>query len=198
MQCQAMTKDARSPRNDPCSKISSRTQRRLHICTTNTQPSPVALFSFAIVVFFVLSNIPVRPTPPQPTPDTPTMADAPEKAPRMDPAIDANGTHDAEQKDKPRDSKGWDGKLRVEKNVLVSGKDQDADSDADDVSEDEGPPPEQLPADEDLLEDYPEDEEDIELVHLRVSNMAALRLERFKQLKVRGMRMRSGRGLVML
>lgn len=124
------------------------------------------------------------------------MADAPEKAPRIDPAIDATGqSHDAENKDKPRDSKGWDGKLRVEKNVLVNGRDQDADSDAEDVSEDEGPPPEQLPADEDLLEDYPEDEEDIELVHLRISDMAALRLDRFKKLKVCGMR--SGLGLGM-
>ena len=117
------------------------------------------------------------------------MADTPEKAPHMDPAIDATGeTHDAENKDRPRDSKGWDGKLRVDKNVLVNGRDQDADSDADDVSEDEGPPPEQLPADEDLLEDYPEDEDEIELVHLRISDMAALRLDRFKKLKVRGMR----------
>ncbi|KAF2448176.1 L domain-like protein [Karstenula rhodostoma CBS 690.94] len=117
------------------------------------------------------------------------MADAPEKAPRIDPAIDATGeTHDAEHKDKPRDSKGWDGKLRVDKNVLVNGRDQDADSDAEDVSEDEGPPPEQLPADEDLLEDYPEDEEEIELVHLRISDMAALRLDRFKKLKRLGLR----------
>lgn len=114
------------------------------------------------------------------------MADVPEKTPRIDPAVDAAlETHDAENKDKPRDSKGWDGKLRVDKNVLVNGKDQDADSDADDASEDEGPPPEHLPADEDLLDDYPEDEEEIELIHMRISDMAALRLERFKNLKVR-------------
>ncbi|KAL1605119.1 protein phosphatase regulatory subunit Sds22 [Paraconiothyrium brasiliense] len=112
------------------------------------------------------------------------MADAQGKAPRIDPAVDAAGeTHDAEIKKGPRDSKGWDGKLRMDKSVLVNGKDQDAESEADDVSEDEGPPPEQLPADEDLLEDYPEDEEDIELVHMRISNMPALRLERFKKLK---------------
>lgn len=119
------------------------------------------------------------------------MADAAEKgkAPRIDPAADAGAeTHDAElkdDKDKPRDSNGWDGKLRVDKNVLVNGKDQDAAESDPEVSEDEGPPPEQLPADEDLLEEYAEDEEEIELVHLRISSMAALRLERFKKLKVR-------------
>ena len=113
------------------------------------------------------------------------MADAPEKTPRVDPAIEAaTDTPDAEKKDIPRDSKGWDGKLRVDKNVLVQGRDQDAAESDPEVSEDEGPPPEQLPADEDLLEDYPEDEDEIELVHLRISNMAALRLERFKKLKV--------------
>ncbi|KAJ4355716.1 protein phosphatase regulatory subunit Sds22 [Didymosphaeria variabile] len=117
------------------------------------------------------------------------MADELGKAPRIDPAVDAAGeTHNAEIKKGPRDSKGWDGKLRMDKSVLVNGKDQDAESEADDASEDEGPPPEQLPADEDLLEDYPEDEEDIELVHMRVSNMAALRLERFKKLKRLGLR----------
>jgi protein phosphatase 1 regulatory subunit 7 len=114
------------------------------------------------------------------------MADAPEETPRVDPAIEAaTDTPDAEKKDIPRDSKGWDGKLRVDKNVLVQGRDQDAAESDPEVSEDEGPPPEQLPADEDLLEDYPEDEDEIELVHLRISNMAALRLERFKKLKVR-------------
>jgi len=92
--------------------------------------------------------------------------------------------HDAEKKDdRPRNSKGWDGKLRVDKNVLVDGRDRDADSEVE-LSEDDGPPPEQLPADEDLLEDYPEDEDEIELVHMRISSMPALRLERFKKLKV--------------
>ncbi|KAJ4294046.1 protein phosphatase regulatory subunit Sds22 [Kalmusia sp. IMI 367209] len=115
------------------------------------------------------------------------MADAPEKAPHIDPATNADDTHDAQKKDRPRDSKGWDGKLRVGKSVLVDGRDKDAESEPDE-SEDEGPPPEQLPADEDLLEEYPEDEDEIELVHMRISNMAALRLERFKNLKRLGLR----------
>jgi protein phosphatase 1 regulatory subunit 7 len=115
-----------------------------------------------------------------------------------DPAITNNTTndesHDAEQAEKhhqlnmerkPRDSKGWDGKLRVEKKVVVDGVDQDADPHSDaEESEDEGPPPEQLEADEDLLDDVPVDEEDIDLVHLKISSIPALGLERFTKLKV--------------
>jgi protein phosphatase 1 regulatory subunit 7 len=41
-----------------------------------------------------------------------------------------------------------------------------------------------LAADEDLLDDTPEDEDDIEIVHSKISDMSALRLERFKQMKV--------------
>lgn len=53
------------------------------------------------------------------------------------------------------------------------------------VSDEEAPPPEELPADEDLLDDTPEDEDEIELVHCKIADMDALRLSRFKQLKVR-------------
>jgi protein phosphatase 1 regulatory subunit 7 len=116
-------------------------------------------------------------------------------APQMDvdpTATSSTETHDAEQKkDKPRDSKGWDGKLRLNKKVLVDGPhDPSADSDAEAESEDEGPrldegpPPEQLAADEDLLDDFPEDEDEIDLVHLRISSIPALRLERFAKLRV--------------
>jgi protein phosphatase 1 regulatory subunit 7 len=115
-----------------------------------------------------------------------------------DPAI-TNDTandqsHDAEQAEKhyalnmerkPRDSKGWDGKLRVEKKVVVDGIDQDADPQSDaEESEDDGPPPEQLEADEDLLDDVPVDEEEIDLVHCKISSIPALGLERFTKLKV--------------
>lgn len=116
------------------------------------------------------------------------MAEPSDKAPHIeleDPApTNDDETQDADKKDKPRDSKGWDGKLRLDKSVLVDGPpDPGAESDPE-VSEDEGPPPEQLAADEDLLDDYPADEDDISLVHMRVSNMPALRLERFSKLKV--------------
>lgn len=116
------------------------------------------------------------------------MADSPDKAPHIEldpPATGADDIPDSEKKDhKPRDSKGWDGKLRVDKSVLVDGPHEPGAESEPEVSEDEGPPPEQLAADEDLLEDYPEDEEEVELVHMRVSSMPALKLERFKKLQV--------------
>jgi protein phosphatase 1 regulatory subunit 7 len=114
-------------------------------------------------------------------------------APRsnLDPATaDANDSitaHDQDKDDhKLRDSKGWDGKLRVDKLTLNDEpKDPSVEIESEpEVSEDEGPPPEQLPADEDLLDDTPEDEEEIELVHCKIADMASLRLERFKQMKV--------------
>jgi protein phosphatase 1 regulatory subunit 7 len=110
----------------------------------------------------------------------------------LDPAkTDANGAtalRDEDSEDhKPRDSKGWDGKLRVDKLALSDEpRDPTVEIQSDpEASEDEGPPPEQLPADEDLLDDTPEDEEEIELVHCKISDMSSLRLERFKQMKVR-------------
>ena len=114
----------------------------------------------------------------------------PHSAPHVDidPAVpDASTAHEHDKEDhKPRDSKGWDGKLRVDKTVVVK---QPADpnapvqSDAEE-SEDEGPAPEELAADEDLLDDVPDDEDEIELVHCKISDMSSLKLERFKQLKV--------------
>ena len=106
-----------------------------------------------------------------------------------DPAAtaDANETRDEDKEDhKPRDSNGWDGKLRIDKMSLTDEpRDPHAQVVSDpEVSDDEGPPPEQLAADEDLLDDTPEDEEEIELVHCKISDMTSLRLERFKQMKV--------------
>jgi protein phosphatase 1 regulatory subunit 7 len=100
---------------------------------------------------------------------------------------DATEARDQDKEDhKPRDSKGWDGKLRVDKLTLSEEpRDPTVEIQSDpEESEDEGPPPEQLPADEDLLDDTPEDEDEIELVHMKISDMASLRLERFKQMKV--------------
>lgn len=176
--------------NDEGSKLAP--QMQLPARQNNNQQASFCLSTFSSTPLLHSVNTTVTPASifiSEPHPTHFTMADAPEKAPRIDPAIDVDGeTHDAEKKDKPRDSKGWDGKLRVDKSVLVNGRDQDAAESEPEVSEDEGPPPEQLPADEDLLEDYPEDEEEIELVHLRISDMAALRLERFKKLKRLGLR----------
>lgn len=109
----------------------------------------------------------------------------------LDPATtsakDATAVPDQDKEDhKPRDSKGWDGKLRVDKLALTDEPRDPAvevQSEPED-SEDDGPPPEQLPADEDLLDDTPEDEEEIDLIHCKIADMDALRLERFRQVKV--------------
>ncbi|KAL6705455.1 protein phosphatase regulatory subunit Sds22 [Coniothyrium glycines] len=101
-------------------------------------------------------------------------------------ATDATETHNGDKEDhKPRDSNGWDGKLRLDKMTLSDGpRDPHAEVVSDpEVSDDDGPPPEQLPADEDLLDDTPEDEDEIELVHCKIADMTSLRLERFKQMK---------------
>ncbi|KAL5119276.1 protein phosphatase regulatory subunit Sds22 [Pleosporales sp. CAS-2024a] len=116
----------------------------------------------------------------------------PGAAPRCDRAPthpDANRTskpHDPDKDShKPRDSNGWDGKLRVDKLALSDApRDPTVEIQSDpDVSEEEGPPPEQVPADEDLLDNTPEDEDEIELVHCKIQDMASLRLDRFKQIK---------------
>jgi protein phosphatase 1 regulatory subunit 7 len=114
-------------------------------------------------------------------------------APRseLDPTkTDANGASEAHDQDKddhkPRDSKGWDGKLRVDKLALSDEpRDPNVKIESDpEESEDEGPPPDQIEADEDLLDDMPDDEDEIELVHCKISDLASLRLERFRQMKV--------------
>ncbi|KAI9677156.1 MAG: hypothetical protein M1829_002730 [Trizodia sp. TS-e1964] len=73
-------------------------------------------------------------------------------------------------------AKGWDGKLRVDRKSVVV--DRQAISDPE-YSDDDAPPTELIQADEDLLEDYPLDSDEIDLVHCRVSSISALRLERF-------------------
>jgi len=102
----------------------------------------------------------------------------------LDPAATkTDETHTEEKNEhKPRDSKGWDGKLRLTKKGAAP-PDPDAPSEPEE-SEDEGPEPEQLAADEDLLDDMDADETDIDLVHFRISSIPALRLERFKKLQV--------------
>merc|ERR1711939_698971 len=50
-------------------------------------------------------------------------------------------------------------------------------------SDPDAPPVEQIEADEDLLDDYPLDSEDIDLIHCRISSIPALKLERFTKVK---------------
>lgn len=78
-------------------------------------------------------------------------------------------------------SNGWDGKLRMPpRSAVLANPDVLSDPD---YSDPEAPPVEQIEADEDLLDDYPLDSEDIDLVHCRISSLSALKLERFIKLQ---------------
>ncbi|EPE30757.1 L [Glarea lozoyensis ATCC 20868] len=77
----------------------------------------------------------------------------------------------------PKSSTGWDGKLRLEKKLeLVN---PEALSDPEYSDEEQVLSGETIEADEDLLDDYPLDTEEIDCVHARVSSVPLLRLERF-------------------
>jgi protein phosphatase 1 regulatory subunit 7 len=78
---------------------------------------------------------------------------------------------------KPRDSNGWDGKQRVgPKQAILANPEALSDPD---YSDEDAPPVDQIEADEDLLDDYPLDTEDIDLVHCRITSIPNLHLERF-------------------
>ncbi|MCJ1430442.1 hypothetical protein MMC29_008360 [Sticta canariensis] len=75
-----------------------------------------------------------------------------------------------------RDSQGWDGKLRADKKAMITNAEVHSDAE---YSDEDAPAVEQIGADEDLLEDYELDSDDIDLVHRRITSLPALRLERF-------------------
>jgi len=105
---------------------------------------------------FVMDNE----TPPQPQPEA------------------INGG-DSESHSPPRSSSGWDGKLRVDHHPVLANPEAISDPE---YSDDENVlPGEQIEADEDLLDDYPPDTDEIDCVHSRVSSIPSLRLERFKK-----------------
>ncbi|KAF2144157.1 uncharacterized protein K452DRAFT_296389 [Aplosporella prunicola CBS 121167] len=79
-----------------------------------------------------------------------------------------------------RSKSGWDGKLRVEKKPVIVNPEALSDPE---YSDEDAPPTEQIEADEDLLEDYEEDVDQIDLIHCRITSIPALRLERFKEVK---------------
>jgi Leucine-rich repeat (LRR) protein len=84
-----------------------------------------------------------------------------------------------------RNADGWDGKLRVEKKqaVLVNPEVlEGAVSDPEDSEEDD-PLVEKIEADEDLLADVNDDEEEIDLVHCRIQSIQPLKLDRFNALR---------------
>jgi protein phosphatase 1 regulatory subunit 7 len=92
--------------------------------------------------------------------------------------IPSEEDHPIEESSGPLVSKsGWDGKLRMPKgNAVLANPEALSDPD---YSDPDAPPVDQIEADEDLLDDIPLDIEDIDLVHSRVSSIAALKLERF-------------------
>ncbi|MCJ1229910.1 hypothetical protein MMC12_006581 [Toensbergia leucococca] len=79
-----------------------------------------------------------------------------------------------------RDSHGWDGKLRLDRKAIITNGEVLSDPDQ---SDEDAPPVDQIEADEDLLDGYELDIDDIDLVHCRVSSIPALRLERFTKVE---------------
>ncbi|KAI1360759.1 hypothetical protein F5Y08DRAFT_39080 [Xylaria arbuscula] len=80
-----------------------------------------------------------------------------------------------------RDSKGWDGKLRIDRSASIQNPETLSDpeySDTENVL-----PGEEISADQDLLDDEDPDTDDLTLIQCRISSIASLRLERFKQVK---------------
>ncbi|KAJ9616811.1 protein phosphatase regulatory subunit Sds22 [Cladophialophora chaetospira] len=78
-------------------------------------------------------------------------------------------------------SNGWDGKLRMPpRNAVLANPEALSDPE---YSDPDAPPVDQIEADEDLLDDYPVDTEDIDLVHCRISSLTALRLDRFTKVE---------------
>lgn len=97
-------------------------------------------------------------------------------APRI--SISGEDVYGHDNPSTPRSSSGWDGKLRKEKKLeLVNPQ---ASSDVEQSEDEVAPIGQIIEADEDLLDDYPLDTTEIDCTHSRISSIAALRLERFK------------------
>lgn len=92
---------------------------------------------------------------------------------------DSAAASDDQQSPGLRNSKGWDGKLRVSKNALVSNP--EALSDPEYSDDDNVNPGEVIPADEDLLDGEPSDTEELNITHSRVRSIPSLQLQRFKK-----------------
>ncbi|KAI9756577.1 MAG: hypothetical protein M1815_003293 [Lichina confinis] len=80
------------------------------------------------------------------------------------------------------DSKGWDGKLRVDRSGEASDG-GDGPSEPETENQDVEVPGQQIDADDDLLDDYPLDTTEIDLVHCRIRSILLLRLERFAKVE---------------
>ncbi|KAI1912882.1 protein phosphatase regulatory subunit Sds22 [Ophidiomyces ophidiicola] len=79
-----------------------------------------------------------------------------------------------------KDSKGWDGKLRLERQATLANPEAIEDPE---YSDQDAPPVEEIEADEDLLEGVEDTADDIDLVHSRITSIPALKLERFTHLE---------------
>ncbi|OJD36187.1 protein phosphatase pp1 regulatory subunit [Diplodia corticola] len=119
------------------------------------------------------------------TDDTPPNAahDAPH-AMVIDNNSERDDAHDQPSSPARSSKSGWDGKLRVTKpskpSPVVVNPNVFSDPE---LSDDDAPPPDTIEADEDLLEDYEEDVDQIDLIHCRITSIAALRLERFPRVE---------------
>ncbi|QUC23699.1 uncharacterized protein UV8b_07940 [Ustilaginoidea virens] len=76
-----------------------------------------------------------------------------------------------------KNSKGWDGKLRIPKSALVTNP--EAVSDPEYSDDDNILPGDEIRADEDLLDSESSDTEEIMCTHSRIRSISSLRLERF-------------------
>ena len=110
-----------------------------------------------------------------------TDSDHPANGVKIDDEALVKSTEGKDESHTLTSSSGWDGKLRMTPRSATLAN-PEALSDPE-YSDPEAPPVDQIEADEDLLDEYPEDTEDIDLVHCRVSSIPALRLERFKQVE---------------
>ncbi|KAK0376468.1 protein phosphatase 1 regulatory subunit SDS22 [Colletotrichum limetticola] len=124
-------------------------------------------------------------------PTTPTEPSSPRHSPRIElPEEDASASPRTDGQTSPglRNSKGWDGKLRVQRTAVLANPEVLSDPESDDENV---LPGEELPADEgkssspahptDLLDGEDPETDELIVSHARVSSIPALRLERFQK-----------------
>ncbi|KXH27144.1 protein phosphatase 1 regulatory subunit SDS22 [Colletotrichum nymphaeae SA-01] len=129
-------------------------------------------------------------------PTTPTEPSSPRHSPRIElPEEDASASPRTDGQTSPglRNSKGWDGKLRVQRTAVLANPEVLSDPESDDENV---LPGEELPADEgksflpvalvlrwatNLLDGEDPETDELIVSHARVSSIPALRLERFQK-----------------
>ncbi|RXG50208.1 hypothetical protein VDGE_01074 [Verticillium dahliae] len=164
----------------------------LYLGTQNKSHHPSTFSAYFICITYQRErNYPLRaiqtlgnPSPPS-TPPFSAMAGSEETERPTSPhiALPDEGTTspkaDGQSSPGIRNSKGWDGKLRVERTATLANPEileSEPESDDENVL-----PGEELPADEDLLDGEDPDIDEIIVSHSRVGSIPALRLERFQK-----------------